>query len=89
MKRRRHLIEAAEVTRVRTALNLSKAQFASALGVARRTVIRGEERGLELPWRPDSTRAAVWDAWGRLAAEAADRQRARSPAKCHTRPPQR
>lgn len=85
--RRRYLAEPEHVRALRDALHLSQDQFAAALGVTRRTVIRAEQRGLELPWLPDSPRRAVWEAWVRLQAEAADRLRARSRAKCHRRPP--
>lgn len=84
-KRRRDLIDAERVRLVRETLGLSQGQFASALGVARRTVIRGEQRGLDIPWyRPDSTRGRVLEAWKRLEQQAADRPRAR--VKGHRRP---
>lgn len=68
--RRRELIAAAEVLRVRMLLNMTQAQLADALGVHRRTVIRGEARGIEIPWRVDTTRADVRDVWHQLQVKA-------------------
>jgi DNA-binding XRE family transcriptional regulator len=69
--RHRGLVDAAEVRRVRAALELTQAQLAAALGVSRRTVIRGEARGMDIPWRGDSSRAGVRAAWVRLQAKCA------------------
>lgn len=42
-------VGAAEFATVRAVLKLSQGEFAERLGVSRRTVIRGEQRGIELP----------------------------------------
>jgi hypothetical protein len=84
VKRHRWFTPAADVLSLRAALGLSQGDFAAALGLSRRTVIRAEARGLELPWRPDSSRGEVLERWGQLRRQAGDRQRPRSPAKCHT-----
>lgn len=69
--RRRDLIPAAEVRRVRLKNHMTQAAFAVALGVTARTVVRGEKRGLEIPMRPDTLRPEVWVNWCRLARKAA------------------
>jgi ribosome-binding protein aMBF1 (putative translation factor) len=63
----RQLVEAADVSTLREALGLSQAQLAAQLGVSRRTIIRGELRGMEIPFRPDSTRSSVYEAWNQLS----------------------
>lgn len=69
---RRYLVPAADVTAVRTALHLTQRELATRLGVTRRTVIRGEQRGLEIPSSyGDSPRKAVGEAWRELKAQAA------------------
>jgi transcriptional regulator with XRE-family HTH domain len=60
-----------DVRGLRSALCLSQEELAKRLGVTRRTVIRAEQRGIEIPWRPDSPRAAVYAAWAQLQEEAA------------------
>jgi transcriptional regulator with XRE-family HTH domain len=52
---RRIDVPAAEFAACRAALKLSQVEFAQRLGMARRTVIRGEQRGIELPysWRSE------------------------------------
>jgi hypothetical protein len=59
--RRRYLVEPARVRELR-----------GRLGVSGRTVIRGEQRWLEIPWRPDSMRVDVYQRWCGLAKRAAD-----------------
>lgn len=54
---------------LRRRLRLTQAAFAERLGVSVRTVIRGEQRGLEIPWRSDS-RDGVREAWAALQREA-------------------
>ena len=63
-------IDAERVRSLRVTLCLSQDELAARLGVTRRTIIRGEQRGLELPWRPDSPRAHVYKAWRELQEEA-------------------
>jgi DNA-binding XRE family transcriptional regulator len=69
-------ISAAEFATVRATLGDSQGQFAERLGVSRRTVIRGEQRGIELPrsygWgrKPDSTRGQLADKWKAARATA-------------------
>jgi len=69
--RRRELISGAEVLRIRMLLNMTQEQLAAELGVHRRTVIRGEARGIEIPWRVDTRRADVRDVWHQLQDKAA------------------
>lgn len=69
--RDRDLISGADVLRVRMLLNMTQEQLAAELGVHRRTVIRGESRGLEIPWRNDSRRKIVREVWQQLQARAA------------------
>jgi transcriptional regulator with XRE-family HTH domain len=65
-------VPAGEVTALRAALRLKQSELARRLGVTRRTVIRGEQRGLEIPSTyDDSPRKAVGEAWRELKAEAA------------------
>lgn len=87
---RRYLVPAADVIEVRSALRLKQSELAKRLGVTRRTVIRGEQRGLEIPYRlGDSPRKAVGEAWHALELEAkaarvtqaADTKRARRQAQ--------
>jgi transcriptional regulator with XRE-family HTH domain len=69
---RRYLIPAADVIEIRSALRLTQSALAERLGVTRRTVIRGEQRGLEIPSTyGDSPRKAVAEAWRELKADAA------------------
>ena len=42
--------KATDLRRVRLQLRLTQEQFAGRLGISRRSVIRGEVRGLEIPW---------------------------------------
>jgi DNA-binding XRE family transcriptional regulator len=70
MERKRPLVDPTEVRRVRVALGMTQGQFAAALGIHVRTVVRGEARGLEVPWRGDTLRPGVWLAWYRLKAKA-------------------
>jgi hypothetical protein len=71
-------VNAAEFATVRATLGDSQGQFAERLGVSRRTVIRGEQRGIEMPrsygWgrQPDSTRGQLADKW-KAAREQAER----------------
>lgn len=72
---RRWLRAAVVVKRVRAELGLTQEQFAARLGVTRRTIIRGEQRGLAIPyWSNNETRKA-WD-----AAVAAAKAKAEPPA---------
>jgi DNA-binding XRE family transcriptional regulator len=64
--RRRDLIPAVDVRRVRAALGMTQVDFATAIGVSPRTVVRAEQRGLEVPMRPDTKRPEVWVNWCRL-----------------------
>ncbi len=66
--RRRNLVAAEEVRRVRKANGMTQAEFALVLGVTVRTVVRGEQRGLEVPMRDDTKRPEVYLKWCRLAA---------------------
>lgn len=50
-RRHRNLVPAETVRELRRRLSLTQSEFAERLGVARRTVIRGEQRGLEIPTR--------------------------------------
>jgi DNA-binding XRE family transcriptional regulator len=65
--RRRDLVPAAEVRRVRAAHHMTQAEFAVALCVTPRTVVRGEARGLDIPMRGDTRRPEVYVNWCRLA----------------------
>ncbi len=65
--RRRDLIPAAEVRRVRAAHHMTQAEFAVALDVSPRTIVRGEQRGLEVPMHQDTRRPTVYVNWCRLA----------------------
>lgn len=67
-KRRRFLIDAAEVRNLRARLELSQREFAEELGVSHRTIVRAEQRGLEVPLDHRSPRAHVRHAWVRLAS---------------------
>jgi DNA-binding transcriptional regulator YiaG len=64
--RRRELVPAEEVRRVRAALKMTQTEFATALCITPRTVIRGEARGLEVPMRQDTRRPDVYVNWCRL-----------------------
>jgi DNA-binding XRE family transcriptional regulator len=47
----RVITHSAETVReLRRTLKLTQGQLAQLLGVSRRTIIRGEQRGLEVPW---------------------------------------
>lgn len=65
--RRRDLMPAADVRRVRAANHMTQAEFAVALCVTPRTIVRGEQRGLYIPMRGDTTRPEVYVNWCRLA----------------------
>jgi transcriptional regulator with XRE-family HTH domain len=54
-------VPAAQVCAVRKVLKLSQAELAERLGVSRRTIIRGERRGIELPSRYGWGRPADFD----------------------------
>jgi DNA-binding XRE family transcriptional regulator len=69
--RRRELIPAAEVRRVRAAHGMTQERFAVALCLTPRTIVRGEQRGLYIPMRGDTRRPEVYVNWCRLAREAA------------------
>lgn len=71
--RRRELVPAAEVRRVRAALKMTQAEFATALDITPRTVIRGEARGLEVPWDENTRRPTVYVNWRRLIGKADER----------------
>lgn len=73
--RRRELIEAAEVRRVRLGNGMTQADFAIALCVTPRTIVRGEKRGLYIPMRGDTKRPEVYVNWCRLARDAQRRAR--------------
>lgn len=64
--RRRELVPAIEVRRVRAALKMTQVEFAAALDITPRTVIRGEARGLEVPWSENTRRPTVYVNWCRL-----------------------
>jgi DNA-binding transcriptional regulator YiaG len=68
--RHRQLVEAADVSTLRAKLGMTQAQLAAELGVAIRTVMRGEARGMEIPWHSGSSRSDVAEAWSRLSARA-------------------
>lgn len=71
---------------LRRRLSLTQDEFAAALGVTRRTVIRGEQRGLELPLGSWGPRGDVWTCWTELQslpAVAGDRGELGRSAKCH------
>lgn len=59
-------VDASELIRVRRRLQLTQAEFAARLGVSRRTVIRGELRGIELPWGPWNERWPLRERWNEL-----------------------
>lgn len=59
-------VDASELIRVRRRLQLTQAEFAERLGVSRRTVIRGESRGIEVPWFSSSDRDSLRDRWNKL-----------------------
>jgi ribosome-binding protein aMBF1 (putative translation factor) len=47
----RVITHSAETVReLRQTLGLTQREFAQLLGVSRRTIVRGEQRGLEVPW---------------------------------------
>jgi hypothetical protein len=73
--RRRDLVPAEEVRRVRAALQMTQAEFATALCITPRSVVRGEARGLYVPWREDSRRPEVYLAWRRLTEKAQGKKR--------------
>lgn len=77
--------KADEVRELRRALGLTQQQFADRLGVTRRTIIRGEQRGLEVPWYSTGSidRYELSRLWDLAVKEAADRAQARAPSKCH------
>jgi DNA-binding XRE family transcriptional regulator len=64
--RRRDLIPAAEVRRVRAAHHMTQVEFATALCLTPRTIVRGEARGLYIPMRGDTRRPEVYINWCRL-----------------------
>jgi DNA-binding transcriptional regulator YiaG len=68
--RRRELVPAEEVRRVRAVLQMTQTEFATALCITPRTVIRGEARGLEVPSRQDTRRPTVYVNWCRLQRQA-------------------
>lgn len=70
MSKRRSLIPPERVREVRASLKLSQREFAERLGVSRRTVIRGEQRGLEVPWATWKSRGDVRIAWDELEEDA-------------------
>jgi DNA-binding XRE family transcriptional regulator len=64
-------VPADEVRRVRSLLMLSQAELAARLGVSRRTIIRGEERGMETPWwSRNPERSELRKRWNEVKAEA-------------------
>lgn len=71
MKRRRYLEPAENVRALREGLHLTQSEFAERLRVTRRTVIRGEQRGLELPLGSWGPRGHVWEAWAELQRQLA------------------
>lgn len=85
-QRHRYLQPAEDVRALRFSLQLTQAQFAARLGVSKRTVIRGEQRGLELPWTEYGPRGNVWIAWKAMQLEAADRAAAGRSVKSHPAP---
>lgn len=66
-----------QVRDLRRALSLTQKEFAARLQVSRRTIIRGEQRGIEIPWYSTSDlRVGLYKLWGDLEVLAADRARA-------------
>lgn len=73
-------VRPAEFAAVRATLKLSQLEFAERLGISRRTVIRGERRGIELPsaWSyhrrrhglGDNPAAKLRDTWAAALKEA-------------------
>lgn len=71
-------VNAAEFAAVRATLKLSQGEYAERLGISRRTVIRGERRGIELPSRYSYSaqankaegRDGLRDRWGAALKEA-------------------
>lgn len=75
----------AEFACVRAVLKLSQGEFAERLGLSRRTVIRGEQRGIELPPTWGQPAGGLRDKWHAAAKEAeADRERYVEAAKSDT-----
>ncbi len=70
---------AEEVRELRRALKLTQQQLADRLGVSRRTIIRGEQRGIEVPWYSSGSidRYELTRTWGLAVKEAADRPHSR------------
>jgi transcriptional regulator with XRE-family HTH domain len=74
------------VRELRRALNLTQREFAQLLGVSRRTIIRGEQRGLEVPWYSSGSidRYELSRLWNLAEQRAAD---LRNPAIAKVSPP--
>lgn len=69
-------VSAAEFATVRAVLKLAQGEFAERLGVSRRTVIRGEQRGIELPpsWKSrEGDRGGLRGKWDAARTEAESR----------------
>jgi hypothetical protein len=67
------------VRELRRALNLTQREFAQLLGVSRRTIIRGEQRGLEVPWYSSGSidRYELSRLWNLAEQRAADLRQSR------------
>ena len=76
---------AEEVRAIRRTLELTQAELAERLQVSRRTIIRGEQRGLEVPWYSTGNinRYELSRLWDLAQKEAADRARAARAPKSH------
>lgn len=61
-------IESEDVWRVRKQLGITQTAMAKRLGVSRRTIIRGEQRGLEIPH--GNERGGLRDRWNQLVRAA-------------------
>lgn len=86
-QRRRYLEPAEHVRDLRRRLGLTQLEFAARLGVHVRTIIRGEQRGLELPLGEWGPRGDVWKRWVELQSAPAvfdgDRHELGRSSKCH------
>ena len=62
-----------EVRALRRTLGLTQTELARRLEVSRRTIIRGEQRGIEIPWYSTSDyRHVLYSKWRELQQLAAD-----------------
>lgn len=82
-------VQAPEFAAVRLTLGLSQGAFAARLGISRRTAIRGEQRGIELPSRygmqnGTPQRRALLETWEAARKEAQTDPRYLEIAGCDT-----